>query len=86
MVKKCFVLHEEVIDVFHEKYHIPTLEKLPFHLNHARILGYMERGKTRNDFFHGNASNIYIKLKNYYAEKSAKQPVYKYRVNIGGLH
>ena len=27
MVKKCFVLHEEVIDMFHNKYYIPTIEK-----------------------------------------------------------
>ena len=29
----------------------------------------MECGKTRNDFLRNNASNIYIKLKKYYAEK-----------------
>ena len=26
MVKQCFVLHEEVIDVFHENYYIFTIE------------------------------------------------------------
>ena len=55
MVKKCFALHEEVIYVFHEKYYIPTIEKLIFHLAHVRILGSMEYGKTRNDCFHANA-------------------------------
>ena len=25
MLKKCFVLHKEVIDVFHEKMYIPTI-------------------------------------------------------------
>ena len=49
MVNKCFVFHEEVIDVFYAKYYIPTIEKLLFHLAHVRILGLMECGKTRND-------------------------------------
>ena len=50
MAKKCFVLHEEVIDVFHEFFYIPTIEKLSFHLAHVRIIGSMECGKTINDF------------------------------------
>ena len=37
-VKKCFVIHEGVINVFHEKYYIPTIEKLSFHLDRVRIL------------------------------------------------
>ena len=37
MVKKCFILHEEVIDVFHD---------LPFYLAHFTIIGSMEYGKT----------------------------------------
>ena len=41
MVKKCYVLHEEVIDVFHEKFYIPKIEKLSFHIAHVRIIGYM---------------------------------------------
>ena len=55
-----FVPHEEVID---EKYYIPTIEKVSFHLGHVRILGSMEYGNTRNDCFHDNASNIYLKFK-----------------------
>ena len=47
MVKKCFVPREEVIYLFREKLYIPTIEKLPFHLDHVRILGSMECGKTR---------------------------------------
>ena len=31
IVKKCFVLHKKVIDDFHEKNYIPTIEKLSFH-------------------------------------------------------
>ena len=50
MVKKCFVLHKEVIGVFYEKFYIPTIEKLSFHLANIRILGSMECGKTRNGF------------------------------------
>ena len=51
-MKKCFVLRKEVIDVFHEKYYIPIIEKLLFHLAHVRILGAMECGNFRNDCFH----------------------------------
>ena len=47
MVKICFVLHEEVIDVF-QFFLIPTIEKLSFHLDHFTILGSMECGKTKN--------------------------------------
>ena len=46
--KKCFVLHEEVIYVFHEKNYIPTIEKLSFNLAHVSILGSTECGKTSN--------------------------------------
>ena len=55
MVKKYFVLHEEVIDVFCEKIYIPTIEKLSFHLAHVRIIGSIECGKTINDYFRDNA-------------------------------
>ena len=68
MAKKCLVLHEEVIDVFHEKYYIPAIEKLSFNLAHVRLIGSMECGKTRNIFFRPNA-NIYKKLKEYNSEK-----------------
>ena len=37
MVKKCFILHEEVIDIFHEKYYIPTIQKMSFHIVNVRI-------------------------------------------------
>ena len=69
MVNKCFVLHEEVIDVFHNKFYITTIEKLSFNLSHVRILGSMECGRTRNYCFHDNTSKKYIKLKKEYAEK-----------------
>ena len=60
MVNKCFVIHEEVIDVFYDKFYIPTIEKLSFNLFHVRIIGSMEYDNTRNDCYHDNASNIYI--------------------------
>ena len=63
-VKKCFVLHEEFINVFHEEYFIPTIEKLSFHLAHIRSIGAMECRKTRNKFFYVNALKIYIMQKN----------------------
>ena len=31
MVKKRFFLHEEVIDVFHNKFYNPTIEEISFH-------------------------------------------------------
>ena len=62
-VKKCFVLHGEVIDVFHEKNYIPTIEKLLFHIAHVRIIGSMECVKTRNYCFRVNASKNNVKFK-----------------------
>ena len=55
MVKKCFVIHKEVIDLFHDKFYIPTIEKLPFHIAYVKILGSMECDNTRNDCFRYNA-------------------------------
>ena len=63
MVKKFFVIREEVIYAFHEKHYIPTIEKLSYHLVHVIILGSMEYFKTINDFFHANASKNNIKFK-----------------------
>ena len=68
MAKKCFILHEEVIDAFYNFFYIPTIEKLTLHLALVRILGSMEYGKTRH-FFHDNVPKKYTKLKKYYAEK-----------------
>ena len=56
MVKKRLVIYEEVIDVFHEKCYIPTIEKLSFHIYRIKIIGSMECGKIRNDCFHDNIS------------------------------
>ena len=50
-MKKCFALHEEVIDIFHNKFYIPTLEYLSFHLSNAYFFGSMQCGKTRNEYF-----------------------------------
>ena len=51
MANTCFVFHEEVIDVFHNKIYTPTIEKLQFHLTRVRILGSIELGNTSNQFF-----------------------------------
>ena len=64
MLKKCFVLHEEAIDVFHDKFYIPTIEKLSFQIELVRILGSMECGKTINYCFRASASKKNIKFKN----------------------
>ena len=71
--KKCFVLHEEVIYVFHEKNYITTIEKLSFNLTHVRIIGSMECGNTRNYCFRVNASKNNEKLKKDYSEKFSEK-------------
>ena len=81
-VKKYFVHHEEVIDVFYKKYYISTIEKLSFYLAHVRILGSMEYEKTKNDCLRANASKNNIKLKKDYAEKSSKTT----SIEIKGQH
>ena len=53
MSNKCFVIHEEVIDVFHKKLHFHN-RKLLFNLAHVRVLGRMECRKTKNYCFHAN--------------------------------
>ena len=68
------VLHEKVIHVFHEKYYIPKIEKLSFHLAHVRILCSMEFGNTRNDFSTVMHEQIY-KVKRYDAEKFSESTV-----------
>ena len=50
MENKYVVLHEEVIDIFHNKFYIPTIEKPSFNLSRVSIPGSMECGKTRNVF------------------------------------
>ena len=47
MVKKVFVIHKEVMDVFHGNSYIPTMEKISFHIFCVRIIGSMKCGKTR---------------------------------------
>ena len=54
MVDNVFVLHEVIIDVFHEKICIPKIEKLSFNIAHVRIIGPVECDKTINDSFHDN--------------------------------
>ena len=83
MLKKYCVLHKEVIYVFHKNLYIPTIEKLSFHRARVRILGSMEFGKIINNCFHDNASKNNINLKFIMQKNSAKQPVDKYKVNLG---
>ena len=56
MMKKYNVFHEEFIDVFHDKFHIPKVEHFSFDLAHVRIIGSMKCGKTRNDCFHNHTT------------------------------
>ena len=69
-MKRCSVIQKEVRDVFHEIFYIPTIEKLPFRIDHVRLLGSIEFGKTRNYYSYDNTSKK--RLKKYYAEKFSK--------------
>ena len=44
-VKKCFVLHKEVIGVFHGKVYIATIEKLSFDFIMFRLLVQWNMGR-----------------------------------------
>ena len=66
MAKKKFVIHGEDIDVFHNIFNILTIENLFFHMSHVRIIGSMECGNTRNEYFHENSCKK-INLKKYCA-------------------
>ena len=57
-MKKNFVLREEVIDVFHNKFCIPTMECL-FLLAHVSIFGSMVCGNTRNDYYQEKEGKIF---------------------------
>ena len=59
MVKKVFVPHKEVIDVFSNQFYIPTIEKLLFYIVFGITLGSMECVNTRNDVFVKIHKNIY---------------------------
>ena len=41
-----FVLHEEIIDYFHNNFYIHRIEKLSLHISHVIILGSMECKKN----------------------------------------
>ena len=76
MAKKCFVIHEEVIDIFHDKMYIPTIEKLSFHIAHVRIIGSMEYGNTINYFSHDKALKKY-KFKERLCKKNHRNDQYR---------
>ena len=71
MVKKFFVLHKEAIDVFHNKFFIPTIKNCHFILI---MLGFLVQWNLERleIIFHHNASKKDIKLKNDYAEQFIK--------------
>ena len=48
-MKKGFVLYEKVIDYFNNRFNIPMIEILSFHLAHLIITVLLECGKTRSD-------------------------------------
>ena len=62
-------IHEEVIDVFHNKFYITAIEKVSSHIFHVRIVGSMECVKNSNDSFIKIYGKNNLKLKKYYAEK-----------------
>ena len=49
-----FFLREEVIDVFHNKFYIPTIDDLTINIAYIRIISSMECGNTINDSFREN--------------------------------
>ena len=63
MVKKCFALHKEVIDVFLEKKIESHYITIQFNLARVRILDSIECGKTINYCFRENASKSIYKDK-----------------------
>ena len=54
------------------KNYIPTIEKLPFHIDLVRTLGSMKCRKNKNYYFHDNVSILNLYLDKYYAEKFSK--------------
>ena len=67
-----FFPHKEVIDAFHDKCYITTIKKLSFNLAYVRIIGSMECGNTRNDYFQVTSGKNNLNLKKYYAENFSK--------------
>ena len=62
MVKKCFFVHKEVMDVFYDKFYITITEKRSFHMAHVRIIGSTECGKNI-DYFSGRTDQRIYKVK-----------------------
>ena len=73
MVNKCFVLHEDFMDIFNDKIYIPTIEKLSFDLAHVRILGSMKFRNAKNYYSNDNVSIIDLYLDKHSAEKFNKK-------------
>ena len=68
IVKKSFVLCEEFIDVFHNKFYIPTIEQLSSYIFYVSIIGSVSCGKTRNHSFYENSWENNLKLSKYYTK------------------
>ena len=71
MVKKSFVLHEKVIDVFYNKFYIPTIKNCHLILLLLGLIVQWNVGR-KEIIFHDKASKNNIKLNKYHAENSAK--------------
>ena len=68
---KCFVHHEEDIDIFHDKFYIPTIENCHFIFIVLGLLVQWNLGRLKL-IFHDNAPKNNIRLKKDYAEKFIK--------------
>ena len=55
MLIKSFVLCEKVVDVFF----LISQQKHLFRLDHLSIIGLMECGKTRNNYFQVNSGKLF---------------------------
>ena len=72
------MLIEKSITQFHEKFYIPEIQKLAFHLPHVRILGNLHCDKERHDEYK-RRRNLYDVL---YRRDYADRVVYSFTNQI----
>ena len=82
MGTKGFVLHEKVINVFHNKFYIPAIYFCSFNLCNVRILASSECGKLEM-ILSMKIDRKNSNLKKRHKEKFSEKLVYKYKIRIG---
>ena len=71
---------ETPISKFHERFYIPAMKNLAYHLPYLRIFGTNHCGKETQREFHNRDSYEYVKHQCDYAEQSLerlKNPIYR---------